>query len=55
MNFKRNNKKLLNFKIKMNKFSHLEDTDIGSILRWVKQRQKKVKTKSKVIITQGLS
>ena len=49
MNFKRNNKKLLNFKIKMNKFSHLEDTDIGSILRWVKQRQKKVKTKSKVI------
>ena len=49
MNFKRNNKKLSNFKIKMNKFSHLEDTDIGSILRWVKHRQKKVKTKSKGI------
>ena len=49
MNFKRNNKKLLDFINEMNKFSHLENTDINSVLNWVKQRQKKVKTKSKVI------
>jgi len=49
MNFKRNNQKLSNFKNEMNKFSYLEDTDISAILKWVKQRQKKVKTKSKVI------
>ena len=42
MNFKRNNKKLSNFKNEMNKFSYLEDTDISAILKWVKQRQKKV-------------
>ena len=49
MNFKRNNKKLLDFINEMIKFSHLENTDINSVLNWVKQRQKKVKTKSKVI------
>ena len=49
MKFKRNLKKLNSFKKEMKKFEHLEDTDISSILRWVKARQKKVKTVSKII------
>ena len=49
MKFKRNLKKLNSFKKEMKKFEHLEDTDISSILRWVKARQKKVKTVSKLI------
>ena len=49
MKFKRNIKKLNSFKKEMKKFEHLEDTDISSILRWVKARQKKVKTVSRII------
>ena len=33
----------------MRKYEHLEDTEISSILKWVKERQKKVKTVSKLI------
>ena len=33
----------------MKKYEHLEETDISSILKWVKLRQKKVKTVSKLI------
>tara|TARA_B100000161_G_C33532613_1_gene406837 strand:- start:314 stop:1021 length:708 start_codon:yes stop_codon:yes gene_type:complete len=49
MNFKRNLKKLNSFKKEMKKYEHLEETDISSILKWVKVRQKKVKTVSKLI------
>ena len=49
MNFKRNLKKLSSFKKEMKKFEHLEQTDIKPILEWVKERQKKVKTVSKII------
>tara|TARA_X000000950_G_scaffold118104_1_gene147932 strand:- start:1513 stop:2220 length:708 start_codon:yes stop_codon:yes gene_type:complete len=49
MNFKRNLKKLNSFKKEMKKYEHLEDTDVTSILKWVKARQKKVKTVSKLI------
>ena len=49
MNFKRNLKKLNSFKKEMKKYEHLEKTDISSILKWVKVRQKKVKTVSKLI------
>ncbi len=49
MNFKRNLKKLNSFKKEMKKYEHLEETDISSILKWVKARQKKVKTVSKLI------
>ncbi len=49
MNFKRNNKRLLTFTKEMNKFSHLENTEINSILKWVKERQTKVKTISRLI------
>ena len=49
MNFKRNLKKLNSFKKEMKKYEHLEETDISSILKWVKTRQKKVKTISKLI------
>lgn len=49
MNFKRNLKKLNSFKKEMKKYEHLEKTDISSILKWVKARQKKVKTVSKLI------
>ncbi len=49
MNFKRNLKKLNSFKKEMKKYEHLEDTDVSSILKWVKARQKKVKTVSKLI------
>ena len=49
MNFKRNNKKLIEFKKEMIKYSHLEDSNISQILKWVKERQKKVKTISKII------
>ena len=49
MNFRRNLKKLNSFKKEMKKYEHLEKTDISSILKWVKARQKKVKTVSKLI------
>ena len=49
MNFKRNLKKLNSFKKEMKKYEHLEDSDVTSILKWVKARQKKVKTVSKLI------
>ena len=49
MNFKRNIKKLLTFKKEIEKYSHLEQTDIKSILTWRNKRQKKIKTISKII------
>ena len=49
MNFKRNITRLNKFKKEMKKYEHLEETDISSILKWVKLRQKKVKTVSKLI------
>ena len=49
MNFKRNFNKLINFKKEMNKYAHLEKSDIKPVLNWVKKRQKKIKTVSKII------
>ena len=49
MHFKRSLKKFNLFKKEMRKYEHLEDTEISSILKWVKERQKKVKTISKLI------
>lgn len=49
MYFKRSLNKLNSFKEEMKKYEHLEDTEISSILKWVKERQKKVKTVSKLI------
>ena len=40
MYFKRSLKKLNLFKKEMKKYEHLEDTEISSILKWVKERQK---------------
>mgnify|MGYP006091432957 FL=1 len=49
MNFKRNFKKLIKFKKEMDMYVHLEKTDIKSILKWIRDRQNKVKTVSKII------
>ena len=49
MNFKRKLKKLSLFKKEMKKFEHMEETDIVPILNWLKERQKKVKTTSRII------
>lgn len=49
MNFKRNFKKLINFKKEMDMYAHLENTDIKPILNWISNRQDKVKTVSKLI------
>ena len=49
MKFRRNNKKLISFRKEMIKNSHLEDTNINEILKWVKKRQKNEKTVSKII------
>ena len=49
MDFKRNNKKLKNFKTEMDKYSHLEETNISKIIQWRDNRQKKIKTISKII------
>ena len=49
MYFKRSLNKLNSFKEEMKKYEHLEDSEISSILKWVKERQKKVKTVSKLI------
>ena len=49
MKFKRNFKKLVDFKKEMKKYNHLEQSDIKPILNWVKARQKKIKTVSKII------
>ena len=49
MKFKRNFKRLVNFKKEMEKYTHLEQSDIKPILNWVKTRQKKIKTVSKII------
>ena len=49
MNFKRSTKRLILFKKEMAKYSHLEEPDIKPILSWVKLRQKKIKSTSKII------
>jgi dTDP-4-dehydro-6-deoxy-alpha-D-glucopyranose 2,3-dehydratase len=49
MNFKRDLKKLKKFKQELEKFSYLEETNIKTILTWVKKRQKNIKTISKII------
>mgnify|MGYP001211466640 FL=1 len=49
MNFKRNIKRLNEFKKKIEMYKHLEETSVKPILDWVKTRQKKVKSKSKII------
>ena len=49
MHFKRSLKRLNSFKNEMKKYEYLEETDISTILKWVKDRQKKVKTVSKLI------
>ena len=49
MNFKRSTKKLILFKKEMAKYSHLEKSDIKPILSWIKARQKKIKSSSKII------
>ena len=49
MNFKRSTKKLILFKKEMAKYSHLEKSDIKPILSWIKARQKKIKSASKII------
>ena len=49
MQFKRNFQTLVNFKKEMAKYAHLESSDIIPILNWVKTRQKKIKTISKII------
>ena len=49
MNFKRSTKRLILFKKEMEKYSHLEKSDIKPILSWIKARQKKIKSTSKII------
>ena len=49
MNFKRSTKRLILFKKEMAKYSHLEESDIKPILSWIKARQKKIKSTSKII------
>jgi len=49
MHFRRNIKKLLAFKKEMEKYNHLEQSDIKSILTWKNKRQKKIQTTSKII------
>ena len=49
MHFKRSLKRLNSFKNEMKKYEYLQETDISTILKWVKDRQKKVKTVSKLI------
>ena len=49
MQFKRNFQTLVNFKQEMAKYAYLESSDIMPILNWVKARQKKIKTISKII------
>jgi len=49
MNFKRSTKRLILFKKEMEKYSHLEKSDIKPILSWIKARQKKIKSSSKII------
>ena len=49
MNFKRNLKKLIEFKNEILKYSHREEKDIKPILDWVKIRQKNIKSSSKII------
>ena len=49
MNFKRNIMKLFAFKKEMEKYKHLEQSDIKSILTWRNKRQKEIKTISKII------
>jgi len=49
MNFKRSTKRLILFKKEMEKYSHLEKSDIKPILSWIKVRQKKIKSASKII------
>jgi len=49
MNFKRNLKVLNHFKKEMEKLKKVESSDIKPIIEWVKVRQKKVKSSSKII------
>ena len=49
MNFKRNITRLNKFKEEMEKYKHLEDKNIKPILDWVKSRQKKIRSSSKII------
>ena len=49
MQFKRNFQTLVNFKKEMAKYAYLESSDIIPILNWVKTRQKKIRTISKII------
>ena len=49
MNFKKNIKKLIQFKKEMLKYSHIEKTSIKPIVNWKNKLQKKVKTTSKII------
>jgi len=49
MNFKRNITRLNKFKKEMEKYKHLEDKNIKPILDWVKSRQKKIRSTSKII------
>jgi len=49
MNFRNNIKKLIEFKIKMQKYAHVEETNIKPIIKWKNKLQKKVKTTSKII------
>ena len=49
MQFKRNFQTLVNFRQEMAKYAYLESSDIMPILNWVKARQKKIKTISKII------
>jgi len=49
MNFKKNIKKLIEFKNEMQKTAYLEKSDIKPIINWKNKLQKKVKTISKII------
>ena len=49
MRFKRNLKNLIQFKNEMESIKNFENTDIKPILKWINERQKKVKSSSKLI------
>ncbi len=49
MRFKKNLKNLIQFKNEMKRIKNFENTDIKPILKWIKERQKKVKSSSKLI------
>ena len=49
MNFNRKTKSLIKFKKEMEKYSHVENDKIKSVIKWRNKLQKKVKTVSKII------